>query len=208
MFLVIAAVSPIILFENILGAPLYIAVIADALAVGFVLFALIEIFGPICTAYFNPAVSIAMAIDRKITWIQALRYSIIQILGGIVGLLICHLMFYDKISKLLVLSSINRSGGAYFAEIIGTFILVLCIFSLVYQKSNRVSLVVGLLVGGMLLSTSSTMFANPQVTIARMFTYSSAGISPFDGIVFIFMEILGASIAVFIWKRYIKNCSP
>lgn len=65
MFLVIASVAPIILFDNILGAPIWIAVFADALAVGFVLFALIEIFGPICTAYFNPAVSIGLAINKK-----------------------------------------------------------------------------------------------------------------------------------------------
>jgi len=113
-------------------------------------------------------------------------------------------MFYDKISKLVVLSSIERSGGVYFAEILGTFILVLCIFALVHQKSNRVSLVVGLLVGGMLLSTSSTMFTNPQLTIARMFTYSEAGITPFNGIIFIIVEIIGATIAVFIWKKLLK----
>jgi glycerol uptake facilitator-like aquaporin len=172
IFLVIAAISPIILFVNILGAPIWIAVVADALAVGFVLFALIEIFGPICTAYFNPVVSFALALDKKITWLQAIRYSFFQILGGLVGLFACHLMFFDKIKILVEISTIDRSGGAYFAEILGTFILILCIFSLVYQKSDRTSLIVGLLVGGMLLSTSSTMFANPQVTIARIFTYS------------------------------------
>lgn len=161
MFLIIASIAPIILFVNILNAPIWIAVFADALAVGFVLFALIEIFGPICTSYFNPAVSIGLAIDKKITWTQAFRYSVIQILGGLTGLVACHLMFYDNISKLVVLSSVERSGGAYFAEIPGTFILVLCIFALVHQNSDRISLVVGLLVGGMLLSTSSTMFANP-----------------------------------------------
>lgn len=117
-------------------------------------------------------------------------------------------MFYDKISKLIVLSSFERSGGTYFAEILGTFILVLCIFALVHQKSDRISLVVGLLVGGMLLSTSSTMFANPQVTIARMFTYSNAEVSPVNGIVFIIMELIGAVIAVFIWEKFIKNCLP
>ena len=95
MFLVIAAISPIILFVDILEAPIWIAVTADALAVGFVLFALIEIFDPICTAYFNPAVSIAFAIDRRISWVQAFRYSLVQIIGGITGLVACHIMFYD-----------------------------------------------------------------------------------------------------------------
>ena len=107
-------------------------------------------------------------------------------------------MFYDIIPKFFILSSVERGGGTYFAEIIGTFILVLCILSLVYQKSNRISLVIGLLVGGMLLSTSSTIFANPQVTIARIFTYSDVGISPINKLIFIVMQLIGAVFAVFI----------
>jgi glycerol uptake facilitator-like aquaporin len=205
-FLVIAAIAPIILFTEILSAPLYIAVIADALAVGFILFALIEILDPICTAYFNPIVSIAYALIKRITWKQAFHYSIIQILGGITGVLLTHLMFYQDIPQLIALSTTNRSGGTYIAEILGTFILVLCILSLAHQKSSRVSLVVGLLVGGMLLATSSTMFVNPQVTIARILTYSSAGISVADATIFIGMQLIGMVLAVIIWTRSIQNC--
>jgi glycerol uptake facilitator-like aquaporin len=206
IFLVIAAVAPVILFVNVLDAPIWVAVIADALSVGFVLFALIEIFGPICTAYFNPAVTLGMVIAKDISWFQALRYVIAQILGGLTGIFFCHLMFFDKIGIIVSVSNIERSGGAYIAEILGTFILALCILSLVHQKSDRVSLVTGLLVGGMLLSTSSTMFANPQVTIARVFTYSDAGIRPYDGIIFVFMQIMAAIIAVYFWKYYISKC--
>jgi glycerol uptake facilitator-like aquaporin len=207
MFLVIAAVAPMILFIEILGSSLAIAVVADALAVGFVLFALIEIFGPICTAYFNPAVCLALALNKEITIIRAIRYSIFQIIGGIIGLIAVHLMFYDTIPKVLEISTIQRSGGAYLGEILGTFILVICIMSLVHQKSSRVSLVVGFLVGGMLVSTSSTMFANPQVTIARIFTYSAAGIQPIDAIVFIILQFFAATFAFFTWKYVISNCT-
>jgi glycerol uptake facilitator-like aquaporin len=115
-------------------------------------------------------------------------------------------MFYDKIPEIIVVSDVIRSGGNYFAEIIGTFILVLAIFSLVHQNSNRVSLIIGLLVGGMLISTSSTMFANPQVSIARIFTYSAAGIRPFDAFIFIVMEIIGALLALFVWKKIRVVC--
>jgi glycerol uptake facilitator-like aquaporin len=160
MFLVIAAVAPIILFTN-MGAPIYIAVVADALAVGFVLFALIEIFGPICTAYFNPAVTVSMALIKDISWFEAFRHMAAQIFGGLVGIIFCHLMFIDSGQVVATISTVERSGGTYFAEILGTFILVLCIISLIHQNSKRTSLVVGLLVGGMLMSTSSTMFANP-----------------------------------------------
>lgn len=203
-FLVIAAIAPIILFTEVLQANLAVAVVANAIAVGFVLFALIEIFGTINTAYFNPAVSFAMAFNKEISWNQAANYCIAQILGGVTGLIITHLMFFHDIPIVVIISSVSRTGGTYLAEVVGTFILVLCIFSLVHQKSNRVSLVVGLLVGGMLLATSSTMFANPQVTIARMFTYSTAGISLLDGLVFIIMQIIGAFAAVIVWKKYVE----
>lgn len=207
MFLVIAAVSPMILFLDIFGSTLAVAVVADALAVGFVLFALIEIFGPICTAYFNPAVSFAMAINKELRWIEAARYSFFQILGGITGLLVTHIMYYDSIPKIIEISEIERSGGAYIGEILGTFILVLCIMSLVHQRSDRTSLIVGFLVAGMLMATSSTMFANPQVTIARIFTYSAAGIRILDAMVFIVLQFIASALAVFTWKHVISNCS-
>ena len=72
---------------------------------------------------------------------------------------------------LVAISDVSRAGGNYFAEILCTFILILALLLLVQNQSNKISLVVGLLVGGELVATSSTMFANPQVTLARMFTY-------------------------------------
>jgi len=207
MFLVIATISPMILFVEVLDTSIGIAVIADALAVGFVLFALIEIFNPICTSYFNPAVTFAYAVEKKISWNQAIGYAISQFVGGFVGMVISHLMFFHKVPWIISISNISRFGGAYIGEIVGTFFLILAIFSLTYQKSNRISLVIGLLVGGMLLATSSTMFANPQVTLARIFTYSEAGISVVDGAIFIIMELIGAYLAVIVWKKVEKSCS-
>jgi|SRR5208283_296403 len=115
-------------------------------------------------------------------------------------------MFYDKIPKLFVISNITRSGGDFVAEILGTFFLVLALCSLAEQKSIKMSLVIGFLVGGMVLATSSTMFANPQVTIARLFTYSSAGIAPLDGLIFIAMQIIGAVLVVFAWRSMRLAC--
>jgi aquaporin Z len=206
MFLVIAAVSPIILFTQILGANIAQAVLADALAVGFVLFALIEVFGPICIAYFNPVVCFAMALDKRLTWKKASALAANQILGGLAGVILVGLTFFQNVPIILAISDITRSGGCYLAEVLGTFILVLAIFSLVSQKSNKTSLVIGLLVAGMLLATSSTMFANPQVTLARMFTYSEAGIRPLDGAIFILMQFAGATLAVLTWRKLGALC--
>ena len=137
---------------------------------------LIEIFGPISGAHFNPAVSLAMVLGGKIGWKQALIYIFAQVAGGLTGTVFSHLMFYHKIPQLIAVSEVTRAGGNYFAELLGTFILVLVIFLLVHHQSDKLSLVVGMLVGGQLIATSSTMFANPQVTFARIFTYAAAGV--------------------------------
>lgn len=205
-FLVVAAIAPMVLLYHVLQVDLAVAIIGDALAVGFVLFALIEVFGPICTAYFNPAVCLAMVLSKDLSWKRAAVLTVNQIAGGFLGMLAVHLMFYQDIPTLLTVSTVSRSGGVYLAEVLGTFLLVLTILSLVHQRSTRVSLVVGLLVGGMLLSTSSTMFANPQVTIARVFTYSVAGVAPVDAVVFIVMQVLGAALAVVAWRQVRFRC--
>ena len=200
LFLVMAAISPIILFHQALEAGIGMAVLADALAVGFILFALIEIFGPISGAHFNPAVSLAMVLGGKIAWKQASIYILAQVAGGLTGTVFSHLMFYHKIPKLIAVSEVTRAGGNYFSELICTFILVLAILLLVHNQSDKISLVVGMLVGGQLIATSSTMFANPQVTFARIFTYAAAGVTPLDGAVFILMQIIGAVLAVLVSK--------
>ena len=207
LFLVMAAISPIILFHQALEAGIGMAVLADALAVGFILFALIEIFGPISGAHFNPAVSLAMVLGRKITWKQASIYMLAQVAGGLTGTVFSHLMFYHKIPKLIAVSEVTRAGGNYFSELICTFILVLAILLLVHNQSDKISLVVGMLVGGQLIATSSTMFANPQVTFARIFTYAAAGVTPLDGAVFILMQITGAVLAVLAFKAVTRKRS-
>ena len=203
MLLVIAAISPMILFLEVFQSTLAVAVVADAIAVAFVLIALIETFGPICTAYFNPAVCLSMILTKKLTWKKGIELAIIQILGGLTGLLITHLMYQNVVDGLFGISSITRNGGMYLAEIVGTFILVITILSLSTQRNQKISIIVGFLIGGMLLATSSTMFANPQVTIARIFTLSAAGITLFDAVVFIIMQIIGSLLAVAVWKSHL-----
>jgi len=199
-FLVLAAISPIILFNDIFNSGIALAVLADAIAVGFVLFVLIEVFQPISGCYINPAVCIA----NMVLGVTKVRDGVlcigVQIVGGISGMLATHLMFYHEIPKIIEISDISRTGGNYFAEFLGTFILITAILFLSRYKSKHMSLSIGMLVGGMLIATSSTMFANPQVTIARIFTYSDAGINVIDAGIFIIAEILGTIAAVLFYK--------
>ncbi len=124
----------------------------------------------------------------------------VQIAGGLCGTICSHLMFSSKIDTLIEVSQVTRDGGSYFSELIGTFILVFTIYSCTRNNSGRTSLTIGLLVGGMLLTTSSTMFANPQVTLARIFTYSIAGISASSAVLFIVAQLIGAILAAGVIK--------
>ncbi|MBD3173133.1 hypothetical protein GF326_11740 [Candidatus Bathyarchaeota archaeon] len=202
MFLALAAISPMILFPYILKSSIGLAVLADAISVAFILGVLIEIFAPISGAHFNPVVSVLMAYLDRISYRNAVKYTLVQILGGFTGLLISHLMFFHNIPKILQVSEINRNGGSYIGEVFGTMILLLAILLLIENRHPRIGWNIGLLVGGQLLATSSTMFANPMITIVRIFTYSAAGIHPIDSLIFIIMQLTGLGLTIIIWDQF------
>ena len=142
-----------------------------------------------------------MALTGHVKWRHAAIFLPAQIAGGLSGTILTHLMFYHENPRLIAISQLTRSSGNYCAEFLGTFILILAILMLTQYKSDKTALVVGLLVGGeKLIATSSTMFANPQVTLARIFTYSAAGVRPMDGFIFMLMELTGAVIAVLVFN--------
>jgi len=199
MFLVVAAIASVILPFNLAGSTVVLAVFINAIAVAFVLFALIETFGSVSGAHFNPAVTIALLVAKDIDRRKAACYIITQFAGGFVGMLIAHLMFYGTTSTyyadtstLITISSSVKLPALYFAEFIGTFLLVGVIIGCVRGGSKNTGLAVALTVGGMLVTTSSTMFANPMVTFARIFTYAICGIAPESALFFIIAEIAGA----------------
>lgn len=194
-FLTMTAISATILAHDVLGAGMALTVLTDALAVGFVLFALIETLGPICQAHFNPAVTLSFIITKNIAPRDGALYMAAQFLGGLAGLLSSHLMFYHHTPALFTVSAIARNGGDLYGEFLGTFLLVLVIYGCIKRQSTLTGLAVGMVVAGLLIATSSTMFANPQVTLARMFTYAVAGISPLDGFAFMACQVAGALVA-------------
>lgn len=203
--LMIAAIAPIVLFVSVFESDISVALFANAVAVAFVLSALIEMLGPISGAHFNPMVSVIMALEKRITARRAALYIPVQIAGGITGTVLIHLMFYEVSGGLLFISDIKRNNYVFASEIICAFILVFAFLVLARVKSNKTSIIIGLLVGGLIISTSSFMFANPQVTIARIFTNSAAGIRPADAFVFIIMQFIGAFLAYGVFKLFFKN---
>lgn len=196
MFLVMAAIASMIMFIDVLEAPKGVAIIANALSVGFVLYALIEMFGRFSGAHFNPVVTMIMVFEKKVGALKAGLFMLVQFIGGIAGTALSRLMFLDDVGGTLLAVSDNvRNDYIFFGEIFGTFILILAIMLLVKIGSSKISMVIGFLVGGQLMATSSTMFANPQVTIARMLTDTTSGIRPIDAVVFIAMQLIGALLA-------------
>ncbi len=208
LILVFTAISPIILGYNVLGTSIGLAVLMDAIAVGFVLFVLIETLGPVSGCHLNPAVTLAMLIAAKIDSNKALSFMIAQIAGGLAGMLASHTMFIGHdFFQWAAISEVTRDGGAFFAEFIGTFTLIVVIFGTLHHQSKLPGLIIGLLVGGFLITTSSTMFANPQVTLARVFTWAMAGVRPVDALIFIVVQLV-AAVAATRFATYLFATSP
>ena len=118
MFLVVVAIASTILPYNVLGGDMALSVLINAFAVAFVLFALIETFASISGAHFNPAVTMALMVSRDVRPRVGAFYIAAQLAGGFVGLLTAHMMFYDTMGTLLVVSETVKSPGTFFAEFV------------------------------------------------------------------------------------------
>lgn len=176
-----------------------VALLANAIATGCILYVIITLLGPVSGAHFNPAVTVAFLIRGEIAAGAALAYIAVQIAAGILGVWIAHLMFELPI---LQLSTTIRSGPSqWVSEIVATFGLVFVILGGIRHAPAAIPTLVGLYITGAYWFTSSTSFANPAVTIARSLSDTFAGILPGNMPMFIVMQLIGASIAVWIARR-------
>lgn len=170
-----------------------VALLGNTLPTVAILVVLISLFGPISGAHFNPAVSIVFALRRELPPRDLAAYIAVQIIGGIAGAWLVHLMFEAPV---LQLSAHVRTGPAqWLSEGVATFGLVLTILVGLRQRPASVPVLVGLYIGAAYWFTASTSFANPAVTVARALTDSFSGIRPLDAPGFIVMQILGALLA-------------
>jgi len=191
-FLLIAVVGSGIMAESLTG-DVALALLANAIATGVALVVLITTLGPISGAHFNPAVTFAMALRKRIGWGEAGGYIVVQIAAAIAGVVLAHFMFE---MELIQQSARLRSGGAQWgAEAIATFGLVFFIFLTVRYREDAVPWIVGLYITGAYWFTASTSFANPAVTIARSMTDTFSGIHPPHAPAFIVAQLIGAFVA-------------
>ncbi len=188
-FLLIGVVGSGIMGEALAGGNTAIALLANAIATGCILYVIITTLGPISGAHFNPVVTVAFALRGEHTWAGVAPYIIAQVIGGIAGVWAAHLMFDLQI---LQTSTTVRTGlNQWASEIIATFGLLFVIFGGVKHKPDTVPTLVALYITGAYWFTSSTSFANPAVTIARGFTDTFAGINPANVLMFIGAQIVG-----------------
>jgi glycerol uptake facilitator-like aquaporin len=188
--LLAAVVGSGIMGERLAGGNVAIALLANAIATGSTLVALILTFGPISGAHFNPAVSIADASQRGLSWPDVPLYITAQLIGAAVGVLAAHLMFGEELFQF---SQHVRAGEAQlFSEFVATFGLLAVIWGCSRGRSESVALAVGLYITGAYWFTASTSFANPAVTAARALTNTFAGIRPADAPGFIAAQLAGA----------------
>ena len=189
--LVAAVVGSGIMAEN-MTRDAALALLGNALATGAILVVLISVLGPISGAHFNPAVTLVMALSRKLPAGEAAIYGVVQIAGAIAGTLIAHVMF-DL--PLIEASTKVRSGAnQWLAEAVAAFGLILTILGAIRFRHDAVAWLVGLYITAAYWFTASTSFANPAVAIARAFTNTFSGIRPIDVPAFIAAELVGAMV--------------
>ena len=195
--LLIAVVGSGIMAETLSGGNVGLALLANAIATGCMLYAIITTLGPVSGAHFNPAVTLAFALRGEISPNDAGAYAAVQIAGGILGVWAAHLMF--DLTILQTSTTERASPGLWASELIATFGLLFVIFGGLKSRPEAVPTLVALYITGAYWFTSSTSFANPAVTIARGFSDTFAGILPAHVPVFIAMQLAAVVVAAFVF---------
>lgn len=192
-----------IMGDRLDGGNVALALLGNTLPTGAILVVLILVLGPISGAHFNPAVTLAFALRREIPPAEALLYVVAQVIGGLIGALVAHMMFE---LPLLQISENARTGAAqWFSEWVATFGLVATILGGVRFRPEAVAYAVGLYITAGYWFTASTSFANPAVTVARSFTDTFSGIVPAHAPAFIIAQLIGAVSATLLFGWLLRS---
>ena len=180
-----------IMAERLAGGNVAIALLANTAATVGGLYILIEVFGPISGAHFNPAVSAVMAWRSQLPVAELIAYVVVQLVGAMLGAWLAHAMF--DMSILQWSTKLRTGTGQWVAEIVATAGLILVILR---APAGRVSSMVAAYIGAAYWFTASTSFANPAAAFGRMFSESFAGIAPGSAPGFVVAQLAGAALGV------------
>jgi glycerol uptake facilitator-like aquaporin len=196
--LVAAVVGSGIMGERLASGNVAVALLANTLATGAALVALILTFGPVSGGHFNPVITIADAWMRGASWSEPASYVVAQTFGGFVGVVLTHLMFEQP---LFSASQHVRAGAPQiWSEFVATFGLLAVMWGVVRSRPTAAPFAVAAYITAAYWFTASTSFANPAVTLARAATDTFAGIRPIDTIGFIVAQMLGAAAATVLFR--------
>jgi glycerol uptake facilitator-like aquaporin len=191
MLLLAVVIGSGIMAERLSAGNVAIALLANTAATVGALYVLIEVFGPISGAHFNPVVSAVLALRRELPWRDLAPYVLVQLSGALLGAWLAHAMF-DL--TLMQTSSHERAGvGQWIAELVATAGLILTIL---LAPPGKASSLVAAFIGAAYWFTASTSFANPAAVFGRMFSDSFAGIAPASAPGFVIAQIIGAAVAL------------
>jgi len=188
-FLVAVVIGSGIMAQNLSSGNMGIALLGNTIPTGAILYVIIKMFGPISGAHFNPAVSFIFYLRKELSISDLYKFIIVQILGGMIAVFMVHYIFEMNIYQ--VSTNIRGEWPLLISEIIATCGLIMTILFISKNDEDSVALGVALFITAGYWFTSSTSFANPAVTIARIFTDTFTGIAPVSFIYFFSGQIIG-----------------
>ncbi|MEP6741882.1 MAG: MIP/aquaporin family protein [bacterium] len=196
--LLAAVVGSGVMGERLAGGNVAIALLANTIATGAALLALILTFGSISGAHFNPSVTLADASQGGLAWREVPFYILAQVIGALVGVATAHLMF----GLPLFSTSLHARAGVaqIFSEFVATFGLLVVALGCVRFRSQFLAFAVAAYITAAYWFTSSTSFANPAVTLARSVSNTFVGIRPIDAPAFIVAQLAGAAAATLVFR--------
>jgi glycerol uptake facilitator-like aquaporin len=187
-----------IMGQRLAGGNVAIALLANTMATGAGLVALILAFGPISGAHFNPVVTLADAWQGGLPWRQVPGYLVAQFLGAPLGVALAHLMFGE--AAFTASTHVRAGAGQFASELVATFGLLSVIWGCARRRPAAAPFAVGAYITSAYWFTASTSFANPAVTVARTMTDTFAGIRPADAPAFVLAQVLGAGAATALFR--------
>lgn len=199
-FLVSVVIGSGIMAENLSHGNTAVALLGNTIATGAILFVIIKMFGSISGAHFNPAVTLMFYVNNEIDLSDAIKYFLVQIVGGLFAVIVTHYIF--QIQLMQVSTNIRGEFPLLVSEILATCGLILTILFLRKNDASSIALGVALFITAGYWFTSSTSFANPAVTIARVFTDTFTGIAPESFIYFFLGQIIGSMLGLRIFKLF------
>jgi len=203
--LLAAVVGSGVMGERLSGGNVAVALLANSLATGAALVALILTFGSISGAHFNPVISLVDDWQGGLAWRDVPIYVLAQIVGAFGGMVTAHLMF--GLSLLSASRNVRTGGTQVFSEFIATFGLLVVIWGCVRFHNEAVAYAVAAYITAAYWFTASTSFANPAVTLARSMSDTFVGIRPADVPGFIIAQLAGATAATILF-RWLGSFTP